>query len=189
MHHDRITWEELLNVQIKKPGSLRVYFLMLQGMFLVLYGFRVQTFSLMPVPAGLVVTSVLLLAALIVVSTVPHKTLGTSRFISWLTIGNAGILLSTMPTGTKMDPGMVCAVTLLLAMASYVPSLRDFGMLSGLIVIGYGLILDHENLLQTDAVLFLPSLLCLTLVPNAFGFANTSGAQEGARPHVLPACN
>ena len=164
MHHDRITWEELLNVQIKKPGSLRVYFLMLQGMFLVLYGFRVQTFSLMPVPAGLVVTSVLLLAALIVVSTVPHKTLGTSRFISWLTIGNAGILLSTMPTGTRMDPGMVCAVILLLAMASYVRSLRDFGMLSSLIVIGYGLILDQGNLLQTDAVLFLPSLLCLTLV-------------------------
>jgi diguanylate cyclase (GGDEF)-like protein len=164
MEHSGVTWEELLNVEIKKPGSSRVYFVLLQGMFLLLYAFAVQPFAVTPVRAGLVITSVLLLAAFIIVLTVPQKTLGTSWFISWLTLSNAGILVGTMPASDKTDPAMVCTVMLLLAMASYTPSLRDFGVLSGLIVIGYGLILHHADLLHTDAVLLLPTLLCLTLV-------------------------
>ena len=164
MQRPRVTWEELLNLQLNQPGSLRIYFALLQGMFVVLYGLQVQPFSISPVQAWLVIASAILLAAFIVVMTVPQRTLNASYFISALTLGNATILYSTMPVGTETDPAMVCTVILLLAMASYVPSLRDFGVLSSLIVCGYVLILQHVGLLQTDAVLFLPALLCLTVV-------------------------
>jgi diguanylate cyclase (GGDEF)-like protein len=164
MPHAKVTWEELLNVQIKKPGSFRLYFVLLQAMFLVLYYSYVQPFSVTPVQAWLVITSGLLLAAFLVVLAVPQHTLGASWFISGLTVSNAGILFGTMPPGTETDPGMVCTVMLLLAMASYVRSLRDFGILTSLIVTGYGLILHHVDLLHTDSVLVLPALLCLTVV-------------------------
>jgi diguanylate cyclase (GGDEF)-like protein len=159
-----MTWEELLSVQIKKSGSLRVYLALLQGMLVVLYGLQVYPFGIFPVQAGLVIYSVLLLAAFVGVLTVPLRTLGMSWFTSWLTLINAGVLFNTMPTGGMTLPGTICAMVLLLAMASYAPSLRDFGIVSGLIVTGYGLLLQQANLLQTDAVIFLPALLCLALV-------------------------
>ena len=162
MQHPEITWEELLNVQIKKPGSVRVYLVLLQGMFLILYGF--QPFSFIPVEPWFVIKTVILAAAFMIVLTAPSATLRMSSFVSILTLSNAGILFNTIPHDTAVGPGMICTVTLLLVMASYMRSLRDFGMVSSLIVIGYGLILKHGGFLQTDAVLLLPALLCLTLV-------------------------
>jgi len=162
MDHSKITWEELLNFQIKKAGSSRIYFVLLQGMFLMIYGF--QPFSLIPVEPWLVIKSVSLVAALLVVLTVPVATLGTPLFIGTLTLSNAAILLSTMPHTAAIGPGMICAVILLLAMASYVPSLVHFGLLSSLITIAYGGILHRADLLHTEAVLLLPALLCLILV-------------------------
>jgi diguanylate cyclase (GGDEF)-like protein len=162
MDHSEITWEELLNVQIKKAGSSRIYFVLLQGMFLMIYGF--QPFSLIPVEPWLVIKSVSLVAALLVVFTVPAATLSSPSFIGILTLSNAAILLSTMPHTAATGPGMICAVILLLAMASYVPSIVHFGLLTSLITIAYGGILHRADLLHNEAVLLLPALLCLSLV-------------------------
>jgi len=52
----------------------------------------------------------------------------------------------------------------LLAMASYIPSIPHFVSVSGLLIIGYGVSLYKADVLQTELVLLLPSLLCVTLV-------------------------
>jgi diguanylate cyclase (GGDEF)-like protein len=59
---------------------------------------------------------------------------------------------------------MLGAVVLLLAMASYAPSILHFSFLSSLVIGGYGVALHRSTLRQTDEVLVLPALLCLALV-------------------------
>jgi diguanylate cyclase (GGDEF)-like protein len=100
----------------------------------------------------------------LMVLTVPKAYLGTPWFIGLLTLGDSGVLFIAALKNPSADPWMLCELVFLLAMASYVPSFLQFGILSSLVVSGYGLILHQSGLLQTDAALFLPALLCLALV-------------------------
>lgn len=143
-----------------KPASPRVYLLCLHGMFLVLYGLH-QTLPFTRFQAGLV-TGLAIFTLLLM--TIPTAQLSTAWFIGLLTLGNSGALLVTLFHVPSTAPWVLCAVMLLVAMASYVPCLLHFGMLSSLIIGGYGAILYHGALLQTDTIVVLPALLCLTLV-------------------------
>jgi diguanylate cyclase (GGDEF)-like protein len=145
-----------------KPTSPRVYLVILHVMFLVLYGYHHQPWPITRVQGGLV----LALATLtLLVLTVPKAQLSTGWFLGLLTLGNASILFTaTLSNRLGTDLWILCAVMLLLAMASYVTSLLHFALLNGLVISGYGVMLHQLTLLQTDKVLLLPALLCLTLV-------------------------
>src|SRR5690242_14495920 len=110
MHHSEESWEDLLNVQVKKPGSLRVYFVLLQLLFLLIYAFHLPSLSVSPAQVWLIVKAIVLVAALLIVVTMPRSTLGTASFISSLTMSNAIVLFSTIPREMWTDPGMMCAV-------------------------------------------------------------------------------
>lgn len=143
-----------------KPASPRVYLLVLHGMFLVLYGFH-QTFPFTRLQAGLLTALAVLTLMLM---TVPRVQLSTAWVIGLLTLGNSGVLLVTLSHGPSTSLWVLCAVMLLLAMASYSRCLLHFGFLSSLVIGGYGGTLHHGALLQTDTLLVLSALLCLTLV-------------------------
>ena len=79
--------------------------------------------------------------------------------------GNGGVLFAAVVLyGLSTASWMACALVLLLAMASYVASVLHFGLLSSLIIGGYGVLLHRAGLLESDQVLVLPAFLCLTLV-------------------------
>ena len=137
----------------------RGYLVLLQAMFLVLYASHLQAIEI-----GIHVGMILVLAALtIMVFTVPRPQLGAPWFLSLLTLGNGSILFGTMPQAPDIAI-MIGALILLLAMASYIPSIPHFAIVSGLLIGGYGWSLYQANLLQTSAALLLPALLCVTLV-------------------------
>ena len=69
-----------------------------------------------------------------------------------------------MTYGASTDLWLFGAVVLLVAMASYVPSVLDFSVLSTLIIGEYGLVLYRAMQLEADEIYALPLLLCLTLV-------------------------
>ena len=86
----------------------------------------------------------------------------TTWFIGLVTLGNASVLFMTY--GASTDLWLFGAVVLLVAMASYVPSVLDFSVLSTLIIGEYGLVLYRAMQLEADEIYALPLLLCLTLV-------------------------
>ena len=145
---------------IIKPTSPRVYLVLLHVMFLVLYGFHLLS-PITRVQAGL---SLALATLTLILVTLPRAQLDTAWFVGLLTLGNTGVLLATVESGTSPELWMLGAVVLLVAMASYAPSILHFGLLSSLVIGGYGVMLHRSTLLQTDEVLVLPALLCLALV-------------------------
>jgi len=140
--------------------SFRGYLVLLHVMFVILYGFHLQP-PLTFLQQGM---GLLLVVLTLIVFTMPSTQLSAPWFISVLVMGNAGVLFSTMPNGAGAESGMIGAVLLLLAMASYMSSLPHFALVSGLLVTGYGLSLYQADLLQTSTVLLLPVFLCITLV-------------------------
>ena len=86
----------------------------------------------------------------------------TAWFIGLVTLSNASVLFMTY--GASTDLWLFGAVVLLVAMASYVPSVLDFSVLSTLIIGEYGLVLYRAMQLEADEIYALPLLLCLTLV-------------------------
>ena len=145
---------------IIKPTSPRVYLVLLHVMFLVLYGFHLLS-PITRVQAGL---SLALATLTLILVTLPRAQLDTAWFVGLLTLGNTGVLLATAENGTSPELWILGAVVLLVAMASYAPSILHFGLLSSLVIGGYGVMLHRSTLLQTDEVLVLPALLCLALV-------------------------
>ena len=144
-----------------KPTSSRVYLLLLHVMFLILYGYHLL-WPLIRVQGGLIVAlSVLTLLVL----TVPRTQLATGWFLGLLTLGNANILFATMMINkVNVGPWILCALMLLLAMASYVTCLVHLALLNGLVIGSYALLLHRLTVLQAENVLLLPALSCLTLV-------------------------
>jgi diguanylate cyclase (GGDEF)-like protein len=141
-------------------ASFRGYLVLLHAMFLIVYGSHLQ-----PSEAGIPGWLVFIVAALtMMVFTVPRTQLGAAWFLSMLTLGNGGVLFGTMPPAPGIEPGMIGALILLLAMASYISSIPHFVIVSGLLVGGYGVFLYQADLLQTSTVLLLPAFLCVTLV-------------------------
>ena len=143
-----------------KIVSFRGYLVLLQVIFLTLYGSLLQL-SETGIPGGI---GFLLAILTILAFIVPLPWLGAPWVHSMLTLGNGWILLATIPHAPGTEPGMVGAVTLLLAMASYLSSILHFVIVSSLLVGGYGLSLYQADLLQTSTVLLLPAFLSITLV-------------------------
>ena len=96
--------------------------------------------------------------------TLPRAQLDTAWFVGLLTLGNTGVLLATATNGTRTELWIFGAAVLLLATASYAPSILHIGLLSSLISGGYGVMLYRSTLSQTDEVLVLPALLYIALV-------------------------
>jgi len=145
---------------IVKRISSRVYLLLLHIMFLVLYGFHLVS----PLTGEEVGLSLALATLTLFLVTLPRAALATGWFVGFLTLGDTGVLLATAVTETSTDLWMLGAVVLLVAMASYAPSSLHFSVLSSLVIGGYGVMLQRSTVLQPDAVLVLPVLLCLALV-------------------------
>src|SRR5512143_1605774 len=145
---------------IIKPTSPRVYLVLLHVMFLVLYGVHLLS-PITRVQAGL---SLALATLTLLLVTLPRAQVDTAWFVGLLTLGNMGVLLATAVNGTSTELWVLGAVVLLVAMASYAPSILHFGFLSSLVIGGYGVLLHRSTLLQTDEALVLPALLCLALV-------------------------
>jgi len=143
-----------------KIASFRGYLLLLQVIFLTLYGALLQP-SELGIAGGV---SFLLAILTILAFIVPLPWLGAPWFHSMLTLGNGWILLATIPHAPGTEPGMIGALTLLLAMASYLSSIPHFVIVSSLLIGGYGWSLYQADLLQTSTVLLLPAFLSITLV-------------------------
>jgi diguanylate cyclase (GGDEF)-like protein len=147
--------------RIMKPTSSRGYLLLLHMMFLVLLGYH-HPWPITRVQGGLIIALAILT---LLVLTVPRTQLTTGWFLSLLTLGNASILFATaMSNNFGPELWILGAMMLLLAMASYATCLLQFALLNNLVIGGYGLLLHHMSVLQTEKVLLLPALLCLTLV-------------------------
>ncbi len=149
-------------LHIRTSASPRGYLLFLHVMFLTLYSTHYQLLPTMRLHAALLVTMAILTLMVLVV---PRGQLSAAWFMGLLTLGNAGVLFaSNMLMGLSNGSWMVCALMLLLTIASYVRSVLHFSLLSSLIIGGYGAMLHHVKLLHTEDVLVLPALLSLTLV-------------------------
>jgi diguanylate cyclase (GGDEF)-like protein len=152
------------NLPMAPSRSPRLYLLLLHVLVIVLlYGtYSTHLLStLTRLQGGLLVT---LAITTLMVLTTPRTQLCSAWCIGSVTLGNAGVLFSSgVAYGWMTDGWMICALMLLLAMASYVASVFHFGLFSALIIGGYGAILHEAALLQTDKLFFLPALLGLTL--------------------------
>jgi diguanylate cyclase (GGDEF)-like protein len=143
-------------------GSPRIYLLLLHIMFLTLYVGHYQPWPVTREQGWLIIA---LATVSLVLLTVPRAQLATASCIGFLTLGNGAVLFAaSVLYGPSTTSWMACALMLLLAMASYVTSLLHFGLVSSMVIGGYGILLHRSGLLETDQVLVLPALLCLTLV-------------------------
>jgi len=143
---------------IIRPARVRLYLLLLQSMFLMLYGFHLAS-PISRIQAGL---SVMLATFTLLLVTIPRPHIETAWFIGLITLGNIGVLLMTFGGHTEL--WVFGTVMLLIAMASYVPSVLYFSILSSLLIGTYGMVLYRATLLGADETLALTLLLCLTLV-------------------------
>jgi diguanylate cyclase (GGDEF)-like protein len=137
---------------------MRLYLLLLQSMFLVLYGFHLIS-PISRMQAGL---CIILATLTLLLLTIPRLFVETAWFIGLVTLGNTGVLFMTFGISTEL--WLFGAVMLLVAMASYAPSILHFSVLSSLIIGSYGLMLYQDTRLDADEVFALPLLLCLALV-------------------------
>jgi diguanylate cyclase (GGDEF)-like protein len=145
-------------VPIIRPARVRLYLLLLQSMVLLLYGFHLVS-PLSRMQAGLCVVLALLTLLLL---TIPRTQVETAWFIGLVTLGDMSVLFATFGISTEL--WLFGTVMLLVAMASYVPSMLHFSVLSSLVIGAYGVVLYQATLFQADESLALPLLLCLTLV-------------------------
>jgi diguanylate cyclase (GGDEF)-like protein len=111
------------------------------------------------VQAGLIMA---LATFTLLVLTIPRVYVETAWFIGLVTLANASVLFLTF--GASTDLWLFGAVVLLVAMASYVPSVLDFSVLSTLLIGEYGLVLYRAMQLEADEIYALSLLLCVTLV-------------------------
>jgi diguanylate cyclase (GGDEF)-like protein len=141
-----------------RPARVRLYLLLLQSMFVVLYGFHLMSpFS--RTQAGL---CVVLATLSLILLTAPRLHVENAWLIGLMTLGNTAVLFLTFGAGTEL--WVFGAVVLLVAMGSYTPSMLQYTVLSSVIIGSYGLVLYRDTGLEADEVFVLPLLLCLTLV-------------------------
>ena len=127
-----------------RPTQVRLYLLLLQSMFLVLYGFHLIS----PISRIQVGLFIVLATLTLLLLTIPRSYVETTWFIGLVTLSNASVLFMTY--GASTDLWLFGAVVLLVAMASYVPSVLDFSVLSTLIIGEYGLVLYRAMQLEAD---------------------------------------
>ena len=115
-----------------RPARVRLYLLLLQGMFLLLYGFHLAS----PISRAQALLSASLATITLLILTIPRVHVEATWFIGLVTLINASLLFLTFGATTDL---WVFGAVLLLAMASYVPSMLDFSALSALLIGEYGL--------------------------------------------------
>lgn len=152
---------EMRNPQVVHPTSQRMYLIVLQLTFLLLYCSHLQIVFMTRLQGGLIIG---LATVMLVLFTLPKAQLGEPWFMAFLTLGDLGVLLATTREVPIAAPWMSFALMLVLAIASYAPSIPQIVVLSSLVVIGHGVSLHYLGLLDTDAFLIFPVLLCLALV-------------------------
>src|SRR5215831_11965124 len=113
------------STQIMQTVSFRGYLLLLQAMFLILYGSHLQQ------PVTDLGGEMLLMIAILGVLTIMVFTIsGTQLCAPWLlsvvTLSDASVLFRTLPYEPGTQAGMIGALIVLLAMASYISSLPSF---------------------------------------------------------------
>ena len=140
-----------------RPARVRLYLLLLHSLFLVLYGCHVP-WPLSPMHAGMSMALALLTLLLL---TIPRHFIEAAWCIGLVTLGNASVLLLSF--GAHTDLWLFGAVFLLVTMASYVPTIGEYSVLSSLIIGEYGLMLYRTTPLDSETVWPLPLLLALTL--------------------------
>jgi diguanylate cyclase (GGDEF)-like protein len=140
-----------------RPARVRLYLLVLHSMFLLLYGCHI-TWPLSGMQAGM---SIVLAVLTLLLFTIPRHFVEAAWFIGLVTLGNASVLVLSF--GATTDLWLFGSVLLLVTMASYVPTIVDYSVLSGLIIGEYGLILYRTTHLDSDTVWPVPLLLSLTL--------------------------
>ena len=149
------------NPWVLNQESPRGYLALLHFTFLALYSSHLEPLSVTRIQGWFIIG---LATLTLILLTLPRGQFNEPWFIGSLTLGDLAVLLGTMRDVSNTAPWIIGASTLLLAMASYAPSLPQIVILSSLVVIGYGFSLHYHRLLETDAVLVLPVLLGLTLV-------------------------
>jgi diguanylate cyclase (GGDEF)-like protein len=162
MYHHTETLRALRSFRFRKPNTFRAYLALLQGMFLILFGAHGGVVLGSSVAGWVLLKLLLLLGLLVAMLSVSQSLLTQPPVIIFLIVIDAITLFTTGSAGS--DAAMLCAVMLLLAMSSYIGSVFDFSLLSSGVILGYGLVLQRDAGLETEAVLVLPALLCLTLV-------------------------
>jgi diguanylate cyclase (GGDEF)-like protein len=141
-----------------RPARVRLYLLLLQSMFLLLYGFHLIP-PISRIQAGFCVT---LLTLTLLVVTIPRLYVETAWFIGLVSLGNASLLFLTF--GASTDLWLFGAVMVLVAMASYVPTVLESSFLSTLLIGEYGWVLYWTMRFEADDALAVPLLLTLTVV-------------------------
>jgi len=105
---------------------------------------------------------VVLVTLSLVLLTAPRLHVENAWLIGLVTLGNASILFLTFGASTEL--WLFGAVMVLVAMASYVPTVLESSVLSTLLIGEYGWVLYQTMRFQADDVLAVPLLLTLTLV-------------------------
>lgn len=160
MQHIRMDGGNVMNHSLLLYATrLRSYLVLLQLMFVVLYGFHLK----LPLPGFDVGVLIFLAVCTLLVLTLPAAQLAGPWCIGLLAMADGSILFGAMPDGPQGVEG-ITAMFLLLAMASYMPSILHFVLVSSLLILGYGISLYRVDVLQSELVLLIPSLLSVTLV-------------------------
>src|SRR5215207_2276953 len=141
-----------------RPTRVRLYLLLLQSMFLVLYGLHLSS-PLSRLQAGM---CLVVAAMTLLLLTIPRIYDETAWLIGLVSLSNTTVLCLTFGTSTQL--WLFGAMVLLLAMASYVPSVVEFSVLSILIIGEYAVVLYRATGLEADEVFALPLLMCVTFV-------------------------
>jgi diguanylate cyclase (GGDEF)-like protein len=139
----------------------RVYLVMLQILFVaILVVQRLRTLPVTQLQGILLAVLAILMVALLVA---PRRLLTTTWFIALLSLGDSAVLLHTMQHVSTIEPWIICEFLLLMVTVSYAPSVPKIVVLSGLVAGLYALSLYRLGLFETDHVLLLPVLLCISL--------------------------
>ncbi len=143
------------------PTNPRGYLVLLHMIFIITLSRQLDFLSLPRINGGVIIG---LTTLTLLVLTVPRAQLGEPWFMASLTLGDLVALLTTIRAVPSPVSWMICAVILLLAMASYASSPVQIVVLSSFLLSGFGFSLHHLGLMDTDTILIFPVLLCLALV-------------------------
>ena len=149
------------NPQFLDTTKARVYLVMLQLLFVAIL--VVQLLRTLPVTQLQGILLAVLAILMVALLAAPRRLLTTTWFIALLSLGDSAVLLHTMQQVSTIEPWIICEFLLLMVTVSYAPSVPKIVVLSGLVAGLYALSLYRLGLLETDHVLLLPVLLCISL--------------------------
>jgi diguanylate cyclase (GGDEF)-like protein len=149
------------NPQFLDTTKARVYLVMFQLLFVAIL--VVQLLRTLPVTQLQGILLAVLAILMVALLAAPRRLLTTTWFIALLSLGDSAVLLHTMQQVSTIEPWIICEFLLLMVTVSYAPSVPKILVVSGLVAGLYALSLYRLGLLETDHVLLLPVLLCISL--------------------------